>query len=44
MPEMDSVTTVRTIRAQHQAPVSLLTTYDGDEDIYRALHAGAQTI
>ncbi len=43
MPEMDGVTAVRTIRAQNpDARIIVLTTYDGDEDIYRALHAGAQ--
>jgi two-component system NarL family response regulator len=43
MPEMDGVTAIRTIRAQDSdARIIVLTTYDGDEDIYRALHAGAQ--
>src|SRR5258705_11879728 len=43
MPEMDGVTAVRIIRTQNpDARIIVLTTYDGDEDIYRALHAGAQ--
>src|SRR5260221_12911660 len=43
MPEMDGVTAVGAIRARASgARIIVLTTYDGDEDIYQALHAGAQ--
>ncbi len=43
MPVMDGVQAVAAIRKQHAAArVIVLTTYDGDEDIYRALQAGAQ--
>jgi DNA-binding NarL/FixJ family response regulator len=43
MPEMDGVSAIRAICKQHAAArVIVLTTYDGDEDIYRALRAGAQ--
>ena len=43
MPELNGVAAIRAIRAQWpQAHVVVLTTYDGDEDIYRALQAGAQ--
>lgn len=43
MPEMDGVSAIRAICEQHPAArVIVLTTYDGDEDIYRALRAGAQ--
>jgi DNA-binding NarL/FixJ family response regulator len=41
MPEMDGITAIRMIR--NQSPVAriiVLTTYDGDQDIYRALAAG----
>ena len=43
MPEMDGVEAIVTIRAQTpEARVIVLTTYDTDEDIYRALRAGAK--
>ena len=43
MPQMNGVEAINTIRAEWpQARVIILTTYDGDEDIYRALQAGAQ--
>ena len=43
MPEMDGVEAILTIRAQTpEARVIVLTTYDTDEDIYRALRAGAK--
>jgi two-component system NarL family response regulator len=43
MPEMDGVTAITAIRAEFPtARIIVLTTYDGDEDIYRALHAGAK--
>lgn len=43
MPEMGGVEAIRTIRsAWPDARVIVLTTYDGDEGIYRALQAGAQ--
>jgi two-component system NarL family response regulator len=43
MPELSGVEAISTIRAQWpDAHVIVLTTYDGDEDIYRALQAGAQ--
>ena len=43
MPVMEGVETVRHIRAiDAQAKVIVLTTYDADEDIARALHAGAK--
>jgi DNA-binding NarL/FixJ family response regulator len=41
MPEMDGIAAIRTIR--HHAPdarIIVLTSYDGDQDIYRALEAG----
>jgi two-component system NarL family response regulator len=42
MPEMNGVEAISAIRAQWpDAHVIVLTTYDGDEDIYRAIHAGA---
>jgi DNA-binding NarL/FixJ family response regulator len=42
MPEMDGVEAITTIRRESPtARIILLTTYDGDEDIYRALRAGA---
>jgi len=44
MPEMDGVEAILTIREQTpEARVIVLTTYDTDEDIYRALRAGAKT-
>ena len=43
MPGMNGVESIAAIRAQWpQAHVIVLTTYDGDEDIYRALQTGAQ--
>ncbi|NOT54177.1 MAG: response regulator transcription factor [Deltaproteobacteria bacterium] len=43
MPDLDGVGAIREIRAMSPtARFLVLTTYDGDEDIYRALHAGAQ--
>src|SRR5689334_20174575 len=41
MPEMDGVEAIETIRAEFpHAAILILSTYDGDEDIYRGLHAG----
>ena len=43
MPEMDGTEAITAIRAEFpSARIILLTTYDGDEDIYRGLRAGAQ--
>ncbi|MBL8046091.1 MAG: response regulator transcription factor [Anaerolineales bacterium] len=43
MPQMGGVEAIRAIRAEWpEARVIVLTTYDGDEDIFRALQAGAQ--
>src|SRR5215203_1737629 len=43
MPEMGGVEAIRKIRAQHpQSGFIVLTTYQGDEDIHKALTAGAQ--
>ncbi len=43
MPQKNGVEAVTAIRAEWpQARIIILTTYDGDEDIYRALQAGAQ--
>ncbi|MCU0250425.1 MAG: response regulator transcription factor [Vicinamibacterales bacterium] len=43
MPGMGGVEAIRTIRREFPASrLIVLTTYDGDEDIYRALEAGAQ--
>lgn len=43
MPKMGGVEAIMAIRAEFkQARIALLTTYDGDEDIYRGLQAGAQ--
>jgi two-component system NarL family response regulator len=43
MPGMGGVEAIKTIRAEfHDARFIILTTYDGDEDIHRALKAGAQ--
>lgn len=42
MPEMDGAQTTATLRQRHPgARVLVLTTFDTDEDIYRALQAGA---
>jgi DNA-binding NarL/FixJ family response regulator len=44
MPEMGGVEAIRTIRAEFpSARIIVLSTYQGDEDIYRALEAGAVT-
>ena len=43
MPVMDGLAATRAILAEFpEARVIMLTTYDGDEDIYRALEAGAK--
>lgn len=43
MPDMDGVTALKTIREKFpEARIILLTTYDGSEDIYRGLRAGAK--
>lgn len=43
MPEMDGVEAIEAIRARHsQARIILLTTYETDEGIFRALRAGAR--
>lgn len=43
MPKLDGVAAVAAIRAEAaDARIIILTTFDGDEDIYRALRAGAQ--
>jgi two-component system NarL family response regulator len=43
MPEMDGVDAILAIREQApEARVIVLTTYDGEEDIYRGLRAGAK--
>lgn len=43
LPGMSGVIAITTIRSQFpQARIIVLTTYDGDEDIYRALEAGAR--
>lgn len=43
MPQMSGVDAITAINAEStQARVIVLTTYDGDEDIYRALRAGAK--
>jgi DNA-binding NarL/FixJ family response regulator len=43
MPEMDGVSVIESIRAiDSKARILILTTYDGDEDIYRGLRAGAK--
>ncbi len=42
LPGQDGVATIAAIRAKHpEARIIVLTTFDGDENIYRALHAGA---
>lgn len=42
MPEMEGVDVVSALRTEFpQARIIIFTTYDGDEDIYRALRAGA---
>src|SRR6267143_1379328 len=43
MPELGGVEAIVAIRKEFQhARLIVLTTYDGDEDIYRSLQAGAQ--
>ena len=43
MPELDGVSAIKEIRElDSNAHVVVLTTYDGDEDIYRAIKAGAK--
>jgi two-component system NarL family response regulator len=43
MPLMDGVEAIEAIRKEfHNSRFIVLTTYDGDEDIYRALEVGAQ--
>ncbi len=43
LPKMSGVDVIQRVRANHaQARFIVLTTYDGDEDIYRALQAGAR--
>ncbi|MBW4444822.1 MAG: response regulator transcription factor [Plectolyngbya sp. WJT66-NPBG17] len=43
MPRMSGVEAITAICAEfQQARIAVLTTYDGDEDIYRGLQAGAQ--
>jgi two-component system NarL family response regulator len=43
MPDMDGAEAITAIRAEcPMARIILLTTYDGDEDIYRGLRAGAK--
>jgi two-component system NarL family response regulator len=43
MPELDGVSAIKAIRAaDEKARIIVLTTYDGDEDIYRAIQAGAK--
>ncbi len=43
MPELDGVGAIRAIRADDEtARIVILTTFDGDEDIFRAIQAGAK--
>lgn len=43
MPELDGVGAIKEIREiDPNAHIVVLTTYDGDEDIYRAIKAGAK--
>jgi two-component system NarL family response regulator len=43
MPELDGVSAIKEIRElDDNAHIVVLTTYDGDEDIYRAIKAGAK--
>jgi DNA-binding NarL/FixJ family response regulator len=43
MPELDGVGAIKEIRASNEsARIVVLTTFDGDEDIYRAIQAGAK--
>src|ERR1700712_4951720 len=44
LPKMSGVEVIRKIRLSYPAArVIVLTTYDGDEDIFRALQAGAKS-
>lgn len=44
LPVLSGVEAITAIRREHPAArIIVLTTYDGDEDIYRALQAGAQS-
>lgn len=44
MPLLNGVSAISEIRASHpEARIIILTTFDGDEDIYRALRAGAKS-
>ena len=43
MPELDGVGAIKEIRSGNEkARIIVLTTFDGDEDIYRAIQAGAK--
>src|SRR5262249_36606685 len=43
MPVMDGVEAIQSIRTEFpNAAILILSTFDGDEDIYRGLHAGAK--
>jgi DNA-binding NarL/FixJ family response regulator len=43
MPELDGLGTIKAIRADDEkARILVLTTFDGDEDIFRAIQAGAK--
>lgn len=43
MPELDGLSAIKAIRADNEnARIIVLTTFDGDEDIYRAIQAGAK--
>jgi DNA-binding NarL/FixJ family response regulator len=43
MPELDGVGVIKQIRAEDESTrIIVLTTFDGDEDIYRAIQAGAK--
>ena len=43
MPELDGVGAIKEIRSSDEnARIIVLTTFDGDEDIYRAIQAGAK--
>ena len=43
MPELDGVDVIKEVRARDKnARIIVLTTFDGDEDIYRAIRAGAK--
>ena len=43
MPELDGVGAIKEIRAgDEKARIVVLTTFDGEEDIYRAIQAGAK--